>query len=157
MIVGGGQSAVVRVAGAMRATRQRAAVAALLARVEGFRSAQELHGELRRDGDGIGLTTVYRTLELMADAGEVDMLRTDSGEVIYRRCRTAEHHHHLVRRECGLAVEIEARDVERWAKRMADAHGFAEASHTVEIYGVCRACGPALPATSPIMDTSGRG
>lgn len=129
--------------GALRATRQRTAVAALLASTDGFRSAQDLHGELRRSGEGIGLTTVYRTLELMADTGEVDMLRTDSGEAVYRRCRSTDHHHHLVCRECGLAVEIEARDVERWAKRTADAHGFSDASHTVEIYGRCRACGAA--------------
>ena len=45
---------------AMRATRQRAAVSGLLDRSADFRSAQEIHEELRRVGEGIGLTTVYR-------------------------------------------------------------------------------------------------
>ena len=91
----------------VRATRQRAAVSALLDRLDDFRSAQEIHEELRRGGDGIGLTTVYRTLQALADGGEVDVLRSDSGEAVYRRCATADHHHHLVCRRCGAAVEIE--------------------------------------------------
>ena len=70
----------------MRATRQRAAISALLENLDDFRSAQELHDELRRRGEGIGLTTVYRTLQSMAANGLVDTLRTDTGESVYRRC-----------------------------------------------------------------------
>ena len=65
-----------------RSTKQRTAIAALLTNVEEFRSAQELHDELRRRGEGIGLTTVYRTLQSMAAAGQVDSLRNDSGEPV---------------------------------------------------------------------------
>ena len=67
-------------------TRQRAAISALLENLDDFRSAQELHDELRRRGEGIGLTTVYRTLQSMAANGLVDTLRTDTGESVYRRC-----------------------------------------------------------------------
>src|SRR3982751_5748052 len=101
----------------LRATRQRAAVSALLDRLPDFRSAQEIHEELRRTGEGIGLTTVYRTLQTLADGGEVDVLRTASGEAVYRRCESAEHHHHLVCRRCGTAVEIEGPAVETWAQK----------------------------------------
>lgn len=125
----------------VRATRQRAAVSALLDRLADFRSAQEIHEELRRTGDGIGLTTVYRTLQTLADAGEVDVLRTGSGEAVYRRCESAHHHHHLVCRRCGATVEIEGPDVESWAQRVAEQHGFSELSHTAEIFGLCRDCG----------------
>ncbi|MCO1656678.1 Fur family transcriptional regulator [Pseudonocardia humida] len=126
-----------------RATRQRAAVSALLDRLDDFRSAQEIHDQLRRAGEGIGLTTVYRTLQGLADAGEVDVLRTDSGESVYRRCATADHHHHLVCRRCGTAVEIEGPAVETWAQKVAEANGFSDLSHTVEIFGLCRECGSA--------------
>ena len=124
---------------APRSTRQRAAVSALLDRLDDFRSAQEIHEALRRDGEGIGLTTVYRTLQTLADSGEVDVLRTDSGEAVYRRCST-HHHHHLVCRRCGRTVEVEGPAVESWAARVADEHGFSEVSHTVEIFGVCAPC-----------------
>ncbi|MGE0220393.1 Fur family transcriptional regulator [Mycolicibacterium sp.] len=125
--------------GAVRSTRQRAAITALLENVDDFRSAQELHDELRRRGEGIGLTTVYRTLQQLAAAGAVDTLRTDTGESVYRRC-SQHHHHHLVCRVCGSTVEIQGGDVETWADEVAHEHGFSDVSHTIEIFGVCRRC-----------------
>lgn len=133
-----------------RATRQRAAVSKLLDQVDDFRSAQELHEALRRRGEGIGLTTVYRTLQSLADVGEVDVLRTDSGEAIYRRC-SSRHHHHLVCRHCGRTVEVEGPAVETWAEKVAAENGFSQLSHTVEIFGTCADCACAVPdhATAP--------
>jgi Fur family ferric uptake transcriptional regulator len=124
---------------AVRSTRQRAAISALLDDREEFRSAQELHDEQRRRGDGIGLTTVYRTLQSMAAAGLVDTLRTDTGESLYRRC-SDHHHHHLVCRACGTTVEVQGGQVEKWTAEIATAHGFSDVSHTVEIFGLCAEC-----------------
>ena len=128
-----------------RSTRQRAAVAAALASLDDFRSAQELHDLLRQRGEAVGLTTVYRTLQALADAGEIDVLRTDDGEAIYRRC-SGGHHHHLVCRVCGRAVEVEDSQVERWADDVARAHGFVDVQHTVEVFGVCAQCARRKPA-----------
>lgn len=122
-----------------RSTRQRAAITELLDTLDEFRSAQELHDELRRRGENIGLTTVYRTLQAMAAANLVDTLRTDTGESVYRRCSET-HHHHLVCRDCGATVEVEGAEVEAWAAEVASAHGFSDVSHTIEIFGTCRAC-----------------
>lgn len=123
----------------VRATRQRAAIAALLDTVEDFRSAQELHAQLRDRGENIGLTTVYRTLQSMAAAGQIDTLRTDTGESVYRRC-SEHHHHHLVCRSCGCTVEVGDHEVETWAAGVAAQHGFTDVSHTIEIFGVCADC-----------------
>jgi Fur family ferric uptake transcriptional regulator len=125
-----------------RSTRQRAAVAAALDAVSDFRSAQELHDLLKQRGENVGLTTVYRTLQSLAESGEVDVLRTGDGESIYRRCSSG-HHHHLVCRVCGRAVEVEGPAVERWADKVAAEHGFTDVSHTVEIFGRCAECSPA--------------
>ena len=124
----------------LRSTRQRTAVAEVLSRVDGFRSAQELHDLLRHDGASVGLTTVYRHLQALADAGHIDVLRTDAGEAVYRRCPTAAHHHHLVYRTCGRSVEVEGPEVEAWATGVAQAHGFTDVSHTVEVFGTCAGC-----------------
>lgn len=105
-----------------------------------FRSAQELHDVLKHRGDSVGLTTVYRTLQSLADAGEVDVLRTTDGESVYRRCSTGEHHHHLVCRVCGKAVEVEGPAVEQWAATIASQHGFVNVAHTVEVFGTCAEC-----------------
>jgi Fur family transcriptional regulator, ferric uptake regulator len=104
-----------------------------------FRSAQEIHALLSRAGDRVGLSTVYRTLQALADAGEIDSLRTESGENIYRRC-SATHHHHLVCRSCGATVEVEGPAVEKWTRSVAAAHGYREVSHTLEIFGTCGDC-----------------
>jgi len=124
----------------VRATRQRAAIMALLDTVDEFRSAQELHDELRRRGENIGLTTVYRTLQSLSAAELVDMVRTDTGESVYRRCSADDHHHHLVCRSCGSAVEVSGREVEAWAAEVAGAHGFSDVSHTIELFGTCADC-----------------
>jgi Fur family transcriptional regulator, ferric uptake regulator len=123
----------------VRSTRQRAAITELLNDLDDFRSAQELHDELRRRGEGIGLTTVYRTLQSLSETGLVDTLRTDTGESVYRRC-SEHHHHHLVCRACGTTVEVQGGQVETWAAEVAREHGFSEVSHTVEIFGVCGDC-----------------
>lgn len=123
----------------VRATRQRAAIAGLLDTLDEFRSAQELHDELRQRGENIGLTTVYRTLQSMATAGLLDTLRNDTGESVYRRC-SDHHHHHLVCRSCGSTVEVGDREVEEWAAEVAAKHGFSNVSHTIEIYGTCSDC-----------------
>ncbi|MEE4489423.1 Fur family transcriptional regulator [Streptomyces sp. NPDC050529] len=123
-----------------RSTRQRAAVAAALDEVDEFRSAQDLHDVLKHRGDSVGLTTVYRTLQSLADAGEVDVLRTTEGESVYRRCSTGDHHHHLVCRMCGKAVEVEGPAVETWAETIAAQHGFVNVAHTVEVFGTCMEC-----------------
>lgn len=122
-----------------RATRQRAAVAAVLASVDEFRSAQQLHDLLRSRGENVGLTTVYRTLAALVDADQVDALRTGDGEITYRKCSTG-HHHHLVCRECGRTVEVAGPAVERWAGTVAAEHGFTDVTHSVEVFGTCAAC-----------------
>jgi Fur family ferric uptake transcriptional regulator len=105
-----------------------------------FRSAQDIHAELRRRGERIGLTTVYRHLQVLSEDGAVDTLRDEAGETLYRRCETSAHHHHVTCRSCGRSVEVEGRTIERWADRVAAEAGFTDVDHTLEIFGVCADC-----------------
>ncbi|CAN5256441.1 MAG: transcriptional repressor [Nocardioidaceae bacterium] len=122
-----------------KTTRQRTAVSSWLDEQQTFRSAQDIHAELRHAGESIGLATVYRTLQAMAEDGEIDVLLTDEGTSVYRRC-SAGHHHHLVCRVCGRTVEVQDRPVERWAAAVAADHGFSDVEHQVEVFGVCAPC-----------------
>jgi len=122
-----------------RQTRQRTAVADALESQAEFRSAQEIYDVVRRSGSSIGLTTVYRTLQAMAEDGQVDVIVRDDGESVYRQC-SASHHHHLVCRACRRTVEVQAPEVERWAAGVGADHGYAEISHTVEVFGLCPDC-----------------
>ena len=135
----GKQPAAQQSAGAARNTRQRSAISALLGEVAGFHSAQELHAMLRDRGERIGLTTVYRALQSLADAGEIDVMRPAGGEHLYRRC-SQEHHHHLVCRVCGRTEEVRGPAVESWTAAVAQRHGYVEISHTIEIFGTCPSC-----------------
>jgi Fur family transcriptional regulator, ferric uptake regulator len=128
---------------AQRNTWQRERVREALADAQGFVSAQSLHARLREENTGIGLATVYRALAGLASQGDADSLQSPEGENLYRACATTGHHHHLICRNCGLAVEIEASEVEQWAQRTAASHGFTEAEHIVDIFGLCGACAAA--------------
>jgi Fur family transcriptional regulator, ferric uptake regulator len=123
-----------------RKTRQRVAVDHVLDEVDDFISAQELYQVLRDRGSQVGLATVYRTLQALADDGRVDVLRSDAGEAVYRRCAELDHHHHLVCRSCGAAVEIARPSFEAWADEVARTHGYVDVTHTVEVFGLCPRC-----------------
>ncbi|GAB3618547.1 Fur family transcriptional regulator [Okibacterium endophyticum] len=123
-----------------RNTWQREAVREALDETEGFISAQSLHSQLRDGGSPIGLATVYRALSDLTTTGEADSLQSPEGESLYRACESTGHHHHLICRNCGLTVEIEATEVEAWARRVATEHGFTDAQHIVDIFGLCAKC-----------------
>jgi Fur family ferric uptake transcriptional regulator len=125
--------------GMTRNTRQRGEVLALLTETDDFRTPQQLHMILRERGAKVGLTTVYRTLQVLVDTGQVDTMRLPSGEQLYRRCSRT-HHHHLVCRDCGSTVEVEGPAVEKWADKIAAEHGYTDVSHTLEIFGTCPEC-----------------
>jgi len=122
-----------------RMTRQRLAVLDLLADQADFRSAHQIHESLLSRGESVGLATVYRNLQALAESGDLDVLRVD-GESLYRKCARAVHHHHLVCRSCGLTVELQGDVVERWARELAERNGFVEVEHTLEFFGLCATC-----------------
>jgi Fur family ferric uptake transcriptional regulator len=125
---------------ASRQTRQGQAVLNVVLGSDNFRSAQDIHAELRAAGDTVGLTTVYRHLALLTEEGQLDALQTADGELVYRRCHSDQHHHHVVCRQCGRGTEVELPDLEQWAESTAADLGYTEVTHTVEIFGVCADC-----------------
>ena len=125
----------------VRGTKQAEAIAAALCDMPGFCSAQDIYAELRRRGTNVGLTTVYRHLQVLTEEGSIDTIRDSSGETLYRQCGSTGHHHHLTCRQCGASVEVEGRVVEQWAARVAAEAGFTMVDHTVELFGLCPAHG----------------
>lgn len=111
----------------------------VLERVGGFASAQQLHQMMIRNGESIGLTTVYRALQALCDDKIVDQLRNDGGEAIYRLCGE-NHHHHLVCKSCGATVEIEGAAIEKWAGAVASQYGYRDVGHIAEVFGICKSC-----------------
>jgi Fur family ferric uptake transcriptional regulator len=123
-----------------RQTRQGQAVLSVVLGSDNFRSAQDIHAELRAAGETVGLTTVYRHLALLTEEGRLDALQTAEGELVYRRCHSDQHHHHVVCRLCGRGTEVELPDLEQWAESTAADLGYSDVTHTLEIFGVCADC-----------------
>ncbi len=119
-----------------RTTRQRTAVLAALRTAPEPLSAQDLHAELGRT---VGLATVYRTLQGLVESGQVDVFRRERGEALFRLCNP-EHHHHLLCRSCGRVEEIDACEIEPWARRVARRRGFAITGHQADVFGICPDC-----------------
>jgi Fur family ferric uptake transcriptional regulator len=122
----------------LRSTKQRKAVAEVLATISKFSSAQEVHSILISRGEKVGLATVYRTLQAFAETGAIDVLRND-GEALYRACSN-DHHHHLVCTGCNKTTEISAPEVEIWTEKIAREQGYLISGHTIEVFGICKNC-----------------
>jgi len=80
-------------------------VSEILSELHDFGSVPEIHPALRERRGSVGLATADRDLVLMVETGDVDILTRDAGEAVYFRC-SRQHHHHLVCRSCGYAIEI---------------------------------------------------
>lgn len=122
----------------LRATRQRLTVLEALRERPDAVTAQDLHMELRQAGEPIGLTTVYRTLTTLADAGFLDTFDQEA-EQAFRLCGDG-HHHHIVCEACGAVEEITADEVERWVGEVAHRRGYRVTGHRADIFGVCPNC-----------------
>ena len=118
-----------------RRTEQREAIVDALRGSERAVTAQELHGQL----DGVGLATVYRNLQRLADSGTADTLRRENGELAFLLCEGG-HHHHLTCRECGRVERVRDCRLDDWAREVAADHGFADVEHHAELVGLCAAC-----------------
>lgn len=119
-----------------RRTEQRRAIVAALQASPRALTAQELHERL----DGVGLATVYRNLQRLADEGEADSLRRENGELAFLLCGSG-HHHHLTCRGCGRVEQVRDCRLDEWATAVARDHGFSQVEHRAELVGVCASCG----------------
>lgn len=123
-----------------RNTRQRRIIKATMEELGDFISAQDLHLTLANRKEQVSLATTYRVLQSLANAGELDSVKGIEGETLYRHCQVKDHHHHLLCRRCGTAIELEAPALEDWALAMGKQHGFSELEHVVEVTGYCPDC-----------------
>ena len=83
-----------------RGTSRHTAVLDSLRGSDRFRTAQDIYSELRANGARIGLTTVYRHLQKLADDGTIHAVQTADRQIAYRLCSQMAHYH-LVCTGCG--------------------------------------------------------
>lgn len=123
---------------AVRPTHQRVIVLEALLDEPGDATAQVLEHRLRAGGTPVGIATVYRTLNTLADAGIIHRLQ-HGNESCFRACSPG-HHHHATCRDCHRVIEIRECEIDAWAQSLAERIGMTDIDHTFELHGTCSEC-----------------
>lgn len=120
-------------------TSTRRAIVELLSRERRYLSAATIHRLLKMDNPKAALSTVYRTLERLADLGTVSSRTEPGGEASYVFC-TDDHHHHAICRSCGHVDEVDCDAMERFKGALLSQQAFELDEHSLEFYGRCARC-----------------
>ena len=131
-----------------RWTAPRNAILELLSRSSKHMSAKDVYGSLNRTHPGLGLTTVYRTLDLLVRMGLLNKLSFGSGESRYefRSGDEETHHHHLICMQCGKIIDYtdfvdeELKLIKKTEEALTRKHGFKITDHNIEFLGLCPEC-----------------
>jgi Fur family ferric uptake transcriptional regulator len=119
----------------------RHAVVSVLARGDCCRTVPEIAAELRAEGREVGIASVYRVVDLLAEQNLVQKLDLGHGRAHYERVELSDdHHHHLVCNECGRVEPFADDELEAALRRVERDTGFAVASHDVLLRGACDDC-----------------
>jgi Fur family transcriptional regulator, ferric uptake regulator len=104
-------------------------------------SPQELYQILLKKQKRIGLTSIYRSLDLFESLGMVFKIINGSS-VKYKLCEIEDHHHHIICKACGNVVELNFCDISDWSKKVTESTGYQVIDHQLNFYGFCKACKP---------------
>jgi Fur family ferric uptake transcriptional regulator len=104
-------------------------------------SPQEIYQCLLKKQRKIGLTSIYRALDLFESLGIVFKIINGSG-VKYKLCEIEDHHHHIICKACGDVVELNFCDISDWSKKVTESTGYQVVDHQLNFYGFCKACKP---------------
>ena len=104
-------------------------------------SPQELYQGLLKKQRRIGLTSIYRSLDLFESLGMVFKIMSGSN-VKYKLCELENHHHHIICKTCGDVVELDFCDISGWSRKVVESTGYQVTDHQLNFYGFCEACKP---------------
>ena len=125
--------------GGYRITQPRRAIIRALLEDESYASPAQVLERAKQHVPTIGLVTVYRTLDLLSELGFVRRIHAQEGCHGYATANHG-HHHHLICRRCGAAVEFEGCDLSPFLARVSEETGFTIEGHLLELVGVCSMC-----------------
>lgn len=129
-----------------RLTPQRKTIVEVFAESGRHLSAQDVYDIVKESHPGMGLTTVYRTLELLTRDKILRRVDFDSGPSRYELNDPGDHHHHLVCSGCGEVVEFHGCDLADLEAHLAEQCGFKVHGHWLEMFGLCAGCQRKTPA-----------
>jgi len=104
---------------------------------------QELYQCLLKKRRRIGLTSIYRSLDLFESLGIVFKI-TSGSTVKYMLCELKGHHHHIICKGCGNVAEMSFCDISKWSKKVMESTGYQVTDHQLNFYGFCKTCKPII-------------
>lgn len=122
-----------------RLTPQRCAVLEVLTSSGKYLTPAEIHGHMKLEDNGIGLATVYRTIDILVALGLVRQIHGKGG-VGYVSTRRLEHHHYLICSSCSAIVDFTECELEDLEQRLSLETGFDIEEHFLEVWGLCHEC-----------------
>jgi Fur family ferric uptake transcriptional regulator len=130
-------------AASYKLTPQReATVRVLLENESDHLSAEDVYLKVKEKSPEIGLATVYRTLELLAELKVVDKINFGDGVARFdlRKEGAVHFHHHLVCMECGAVDEIEEDLLDEVEQKVERDYNFKIMDHRLTFHGICHRC-----------------
>ena len=124
----------------LKQTAQRDTILRTFLETRDHLSTDELHRLVQKKDAGIGYTTVYRTLKLLAECGLASEVAFHDGIARYEHQYNRRSHHHMVCTGCGSSVEFFSREVDQLEQEIGRRHHYLTTRHTFQIYGVCEDC-----------------
>src|SRR5215210_7354994 len=124
----------------LRRTGQRDLILETFLSTEEHLTSEDLYSIVHQKDEAIGLTTVYRTLKLLTEAGLAREIRFGDNRTYYEHHYNHEHHDHMICTECGTVIEFFSPEIEALQDQMADNFGFKPTHHSLRLWGVCAEC-----------------
>jgi Fur family ferric uptake transcriptional regulator len=110
-----------------------------LSTAESPMSPQELYQCLTKKERKIGLTSIYRCLDLFESLG-IAFKIINGSSVKYKLCEMKDHHHHIVCKKCGDVAELHFCDISDWSGKVTESTGYEVTDHQLNFYGLCKIC-----------------
>ena len=119
----------------MRMTEQRRVIARVLGQAQDHPDVEELYRRASKIDDKISISTVYRTVRLLEDAGIIERHDFREGRSRYEQV-PEEHHDHLINLRTGEVTEFRSEEIERLQEAVARKLGYRLVDHRLELYAV---------------------
>ncbi len=125
----------------LKVTRQREILLDEFLKIEDHVSAEEFFLILKKKYKSIGQATVFRTLKLLVSSGIAASIEFSDKTLRYEHRYNHIHHDHLICVNCGNIIEASDPEIEKLQEKLAKKHGLTPVSHSLQIFGICKACG----------------
>lgn len=124
----------------LNTTAQRKTIAEAFFELPGHHSLEEFYQHILNMDPTIGLTTVYRTLKLLCNAGLASEIQFSDNITRFEVVKPHKHHDHMICLNCGKIIEICDQRIENLQKEIASNNGFELQGHSHNLYGICSEC-----------------